>query len=620
MSGPQIAVIVLAELWIITAIIAALLFYLLKSARRNVAELRAALKINKSNVDNYDQIIGRELERTKQRLKNLLQRERLPSEAMLVTRLRANFLSAEKHARTYRENQEAFWKALEEGLKDMIALAKLKIEKTTGSERDAWQQKLEQSEQKVNEMELARGTFSAPLNAVNDARAQAEELEQLRELKIQHVAKIEKLITDIAVLRSANIQAELPAKKNSEVTSSNEMESVADTPTISPGSPPVFIRSMQEVKYAKSAMADTLHQIDTYQANSNRELGRLKEMCMEQRTIIKELRKQLKHGNGESVEQAGLAGQQADKIERLLRDAEMCVMTLEQENANLQSEISTLRAQVDVPDEPALLEEQGNEESDVDMNGEKSLAYYHQQIQQFRDRIQQLDQENRLNQQLRYFFAKAIECQTDKALIELLTLTLSQFGLIGCLQVKTNDRTLTATFGNNVDSKDSNLLNSIVVEAAVTPLAENTIYAFKPVKILMKQNEAFNLHHLTNSQILELTELSARQFDILSSREKQLVDGAGRQKFASAVKKSLNNIKIQFKYQGDESRRVAETMMEDLKIAMSIISLSDAEEQRMIDIIEEAGKRLNILVTNGSLIEKSITGLLSSVDDMAIQS
>jgi hypothetical protein len=620
MSGSQIAVMVLVELWVITAAIAALLFYLLRNSRRNVAELRAALKINKNDVDSYDQIIGRELERTKQRLKNLLQRERLPSEAMLVTRLRANFLSAEKHARTYRENQEAFWKALEEGLKDMIALAKLKVEKTTGSEREAWQQKLEQSEQKVDELELVRGTFSAPLNAVNDARAQAQELEQLRELKIQHVDKIEKLITEIAVLRSASIQAELPVKKISEAAPSNEIDGMASIPTSYPESSPVFIRSVQEVKYAQSAMADTLQQIDTYQANSNREIGRLKEMCMEQRAIIKELRKQLKHGNGESAEQAELASQQADNIERLLRDAEMCVMTLEQENANLQSEICTLRAQANVPDEPTLFEEEGSEESDIDVSGEKSSAYYHKQIQQFRDRIQQQDEVARLNQQLRYFVAKALECQGDKALMELLTLTLSQFGLCGCLQVKTNDRTLAATFGNGVDSKDSNLLNSIVVESAVTALAENTIYASKPVKILIKQTEASKLLHLTSNHILELTELSARQFDILSSKEKQLVGGGERQKFATAVKKSLNNIKIQFKYQGEESKRVADTMMEDLKIAMSLISLSDAEERRMIEIIEEAGKRLNILVTNGSLIEKAISGLLSSVDELAMQS
>lgn len=621
MSGSQIAAAVFAELLIIATVLAVVFYYMLRKAKQNIAELRAALKINKDNVDGYDRVISRELERTKHRIKSLLRSESAPGEALLVTRLRASFLSAELHARTYRENQEAFWKALEEGLKDMISLAQLKVDKTTGSEREAWQRKLEQSERKVAELELGRGTFSAPLMALGEAQAQSEELEQLRELNAQHVDKIEKLINDIAELRSASIHAELPAKGNPD---SKEIDDLIDNPPktqVWPASGPVFIRSVQEVKYAQAAMADTFQQIDTYQSNSTRELGRLKEMCLEQRTVIKDLRKQLKLANSDaSPAQAEQAIKQADNIDRLLRDAEMCVMTLEQENANLHSEISTLRSQANVPDKSIFSDEDVTEESDIDVDGEKSLAYHRKQVQQFRDRIQQQDQVNRVNQQLRYFIAKAMECQTDKALLELLTLTLSQLGLSGCLQLKDTDRTLSATFGHNTDNRDSNLLNSIVVDAAVTPLEENTIYALKPIKILIKQNETSKQNPLSTGDVLEIAEVAARQLNLLASKEKQLIDSGAAHKIASAVKKALNNINIQLKYHGDESKRVAETLTEDLKIATSVISLSDQEEQRLLAIIDQAEKRLDILVTNGSLIEKSISGLLNSVDDMARQS
>lgn len=616
MSGYEIATVILAEFCIVLATIAVVLFYLLRAAKRNINELRAHLKLNKGSVDDYEKIIAKELQRTKLRLKNLLQRDRLPNEAMLVTRLRANFLSAEQHARAYRDNQEAFWKALEEGLKDMIALAKIKVDKTSGDEQAAWQQKLEESEKKIQELEMARGTFSAPRKAMEQARDDSEELVQLRELKVQHLEKIEKLILQVAELRSAHLNAELPSKAASTNIDSEGVEPPLPASSDAPPAQTVFIRSMQEVKYAQSAMADTLQQIDTYQSNNTREIGRLKEMCLQQRTIIKELREQINlRKNGEAENNTEAVVQHTNNIERLLRDAEMCVQTLEQENANLHSEITTLRTQAAIPDEVVTVTDEMDGKSKAATEDEKSTDYYVKQIHQFRERIRELDQLGRLNQQLRTFTVKSLECQTSNALVELLSLTLSQFELTGCLQAKVSGKVMTTAFGNQVENKDNNLLNSIVVERAVTALADNTIYAIKPLKILIKPNNAQKGHQLTSAHILELTELCAMRFDALSAREKLRSDRDSRQQAASSIKKSLNNIKIQFKYQDDESKRVTEALIDDMKIAMSLISLSDEEEKRLLDVLEEARKRLHVLFTSSTVIDKSMAGLLHSLEE-----
>jgi hypothetical protein len=593
------------ELCVVLAVSTGIFYHLLKKARANVNELRAALKMNKNGVERYEDVLAKELQRTKQRLRVLLSRERLPDEAMLVTRLRASFLSAEQYARTYRENQEAFWKALEDGLKDIVALAKLKVEKTAGAEKEAWQQKLDAGEKKINELEMLRGTFSAPLEAVTDARAQAEEIAHLREVNAQHITRIEKLIADIAALRSASIQAELPSQKKE--------ETLPDSSSHSPA--PVFIRSIQEVRYAQAAMGDTLEQIDTYQANSAREIKRLKEMCLEQRSIIKKLREQLKHQGGDaSADQSDTGEQQTDNIERLLRDAEMCVQTLEQENANLQSEITTLRAQVNVPSEPV---DAATDSQLTDNNSEKGIEYFHKQIQQLRGRIREQDEVIHLNQQLRAYVIKAIECRTSQAMLELLIATLNQFQLSGCLQTKENGQSIAATFGSKIDNKDSNLLNSIVVDKAITALVDTTIYAFPPLKMLIKSGDLSRDSLLGIDHIIELAEVSAMQFDMLASNEGQRLNKQERQQFITTMRKSLNNIKIQLKYQEDESKRITTTMAEDIKIALSLSSILDEEEKRVLEVTEEAGKRLQLLFNSGSLIEKSISGIVRSLDRMA---
>jgi hypothetical protein len=583
---------------------------MLRKARHQIEELRAALKLRKGEGADFERLIARELQRTKLRMQSLLSRDKPDDEAIIATRLRANFLMAEQHARDYRENQEEFWRALENSLKDMIALSKLKAAQTTGSEKEAWQKKLANSEQQINELELLRGTYSAPADAMRKAKDHAAELMELRELKEQHVAKIEALVADITQLRAASSKIELP----SELAVDREPR----THEIESAAAPIVIRNVQEVRYVQSAITDTLHQIDTFQSNSTSELKLLKDMCMEQRSLIKKLREQLKLGGADSGSSNAQADPQMDALQRLMRDSEMCVKTLEQEVENLQNEIYTLRDQlkasiaslskmtVDVPS--------GSPDEHVDVR----LEQFREQNQRLRDRLREQEQQNRISQQIRGFIVGSFDCNNVNAAMELLVTAMNQFGVQGNLQVKSAGKTLSAAVGGGIDSKDTNLLNSILVAQDVTAVGDDTILALPPLKLLVKGGSGVKPASINMASIREIAEAFSRQLAMLEQSEQRRDQHAGKSQTLGVIKKSLANIKVQWGYQETEARQVTKSLVEDLSIALSTTELSEAEEKRLLVIIEESAKRLEVLFNSSKVVDKSIAQLLQKIDGSAL--
>jgi len=611
MPSSEIIIIVLVELCVILAAVSAVVTLLLRKARSQLDELRAALKLRKDENADFERLIARELLRTQHRMQTLLSREKPDDEAIIATRLRAKFLTAEKHARSYRENQEEFWLALESALKDMIALSRLKIAKTTGSEREVWQKKLDSSEQQINELELLRGNYSASADAMRKAQDQTRELLDLRELKEQHVAKIELLVQRIAQLRAASSRVEL----SPELGGHDEVLANA----IAPVAAPVVVRNVQEVQYMQSAIADTLHQIESFQTNSSSEVKLLKDMCFEQRALIKKLREKLKLGsaeNGESTSDTDTDAQ-SDSLQRILRDSEMCVQTLEQEIENLQSEIIGLRDQLrDSMDSLAKITVE-SPDSAPDAQLDARIEQFREQNQRLRERIREHEQQIRISQQIRGFIAGSFDCNNANAVIELMANAMNQFGVQGNIQIKSGGKTLSAGVGGGIDSKDANVLNSILLGQAVTAVGDDTILALPPLKLLVKGGSGVKPALINAAAIREIAEAFSRQLAILEQGEQRRDYQSGKSQTFGTIKKSLTNIKVQWGYQETEARQVTKNLVDDLSIALSTTDIGEPEERRLLVIIEESAKRLDVLFNSGKLIDKSIAQLLRKIDEAA---
>lgn len=610
MTQSEIIAIVLVEMCVLLSAGVIVLWLALRKARHQIDELRAALKLRKREGADYERLIARELQRTRLRMQSLLSRDKPDDEAIIATRLRANFLMAEQHARDYRENQEEFWRALENALKDMIALSKLKVAQTTGSEKEAWQKKLASSEQQVDELALLRGSYSAPADAMRKARDQAAELMALRELKEQHVAKIEELVADIARLRSASSHAELSPMFAVEA-SPQPLPAVA-SPT------PVVIRNVQEVQYMRSAIADTLHQIDTFQSSSTSELKLLKDMCLEQRSLIKKLREQLKLGGADNGSANTSTDPQMEALQRLVRDSEMCVRTLEQEVENLQNEICALRDQLTGSMDSLAKMSIEDPCRPADEEANLRLEQFREQNQRLRDRLREQEQQNRISQQIRGFLVSSFECNSVNAMMELLVTAMTQFGVQGNLQVKSAGKTLSAAVGGGIDTKDTNLLNSILVAQAVTAVGDDTILALPPLKLLIKGGAGVRPASINMASIREIADTFSRQFAALEQDDQRRDQQSSKSQTLGVIRKSLANIKVQWGYQETEARQVTKSLVEDLCIALSTTDLGEAEEKRLLVIIEESAKRLEVLFNSSKVVDKSIAQLLQKIDGSAL--
>jgi len=609
MPSSEIIIIVLVELCVILAAVSVIVTLLLRKARNQLDELRASLKLRKDESADFERLIARELQRTQHRMQTLLSRDKPDDEAIIATRLRAKFLTAEKHARGYRENQEEFWRALEGALKDMIALSRLKIAQTTGSEREIWQKKLDSSEQQVNELELLRGNYSASADAMRKAQDQTRELLDLRELKEQHVAKIEQLVQQIAQLRTASSRVELPPAQGSD----DEIPTNAIAPVVAP----VIVRNVQEVQYMQSAIADTLHQIESFQSNSSSEVKLLKDMCLEQRALIKKLREKLKLESAENGESALDTDVQSDSLQRLLRDSEMCVQTLEQEIENLQGEIVALRDQLRGSLDTLAKITMESPESPPDAQSEARIEQFREQNQRLRERIREHEQQHRISQQIRGFIAGSSDCNSANAVIELLASAMNQFGVQGNIQIRSGAKTLSAGVGGGIDSKDANVLNSILLGQAVTAVGDDTILALPPLKLLVKGGSGVRPASINMASIREIAEAFSRQLANLEQGEQRRDQYSGKSQTFGTIKKSLANIKVQWGYQETEARQVTKNLVEDLSIALSTTDIGEPEERRLLVIIEESAKRLDVLFNSGKVIDKSIAQLLQKIDEAA---
>jgi hypothetical protein len=329
------------------------------------------------------------------------------------------------------------------------------------------------------------------------------------------------------------------------------------------------------------------------------------------------LREQLKLGNGETSLNGTQTDPEMEALHRLVRDAEMCVKTLEQEVENLQNEIYSLREQLKLSmDNLAKM----TIEASADTNDEHidvRLEQFREQNQRLRDRLREQEKQNRIGQQLRSFIVESFDCNSANAVMELLVNAMNQFGVHGNIQVKAAGKTLSASVGGGLDSKDANLLNSILVAQAVTAVGDDTILALPPLKLLVKGGAGIRPALINIASVREIAEAFSRQLATLEQSEQRRDQQSGKSQALGVIKKALANIKIQWGYQEAEARQVTKGLVEDLSIALSTTDLSETEEKRLLVIIEESAKRLDVLFNSGKVVDKSIAQLLQKIDDSA---
>jgi hypothetical protein len=202
--------------------------------------------------------------------------------------------------------------------------------------------------------------------------------------------------------------------------------------------------------------------------------------------------------------------------------------------------------------------------------------------------------------------------------MELLVNAMNQFGVQGSIQVKSGGRTISAAVGSGIDSKDANLLNSILVSQAVTAVGDDTILALPPLKLLVKGGAGIKPALINMASVREIAEAFSRQLAVLEQGEQRRDQQSGKSQTFGVLKKSLANIKVQWGYQETEARQVTKSLVEDLSIALSTTDISESEERRLMLIIEESAKRLDILFNSGKVVDKSIAQLLQKIDEAAL--
>jgi len=160
-------------------------------------------------------------------------------------------------------------------------------------------------------------------------------------------------------------------------------------------------------------------------------------------------------------------------------------------------------------------------------------------------------------------------------------------------------------------------LNSILVSQDVTAVGDDTILALPPLKLLVKGGSGVKPASINMAAIREIAEAFVRQLAILDQGEQRRDQQYGKSQTFGVIKKSLANIKVQWGYQEAEARQVTKSLVEDLSIALSTTELGEAEEKRLITIIDESAKRLDVLFNSSKVVDKSITQLLQKIDDAA---
>jgi hypothetical protein len=649
MEPINILIIALGESIAILLIICYLLYVYSKRIRTENKKLRKLLRdqrnkwhISEIRRNESQPTIGgflkKELIRTKKRLAglSLAQTENDPDTACKIklAAVRKKFLEAELQAESYHENQHAFWVTMENALQDLVkALMERANSAEKSEDRENYMALIEQYKNTIADLSQYKDEYGSVTQALSTAKQHIEQLESdimagtLNLKNYPEFQDINQKTTDFEGSGGHKTGLNQDIFSNSEALDN-------------------FIESVQTANLTYHDSFDNhIENLTRFNTVSDNELKRLREICGEQKNIIDTLRQRIeKEAKNPQSETSLIDYKEIKALQAMLKEYDICVITLEQETRNLHSTIESLKLglqekedhikqimlklKVEMEKASALASIVKSQEDNHDTNNnaeinslskkqQQTITEYKNQNRLLQGALDTQQKNNLLYQEMMAFIEKLIGVSSLNDLSRLLLSTLSTQNKNALLLIKTGNEKVTGSNIRNKDEKDINILNCMEVSQKTLALKSDIIVSIPPIRLILK-NVAKN-SVITEKEIVnwtkELTTAAAIKAEMLSKENLINARKVQQKNLTEKLKESIINILVQSKYIKTEAIAIQKKLWDEIDLAVSIVDMTATQKSRFEEIVNEGQSRFDLLFQTSDTTKRSVEALLKELED-----
>lgn len=338
------------------------------------------------------------------------------------------------------------------------------------------------------------------------------------------------------------------------------------------------------------------------------EIEHLRTNNQNQRNIIIDLEKELRSlrkAMNETTDEGEKEnkGKDIQRLERLVKECEHCIETLESEVDLLHQQLEQHGSLVPVEEKPHQNVEKLNQELEV-ISGKLQHT------------IKQHVQTSILNR----FAVDALAGASLEDLSKLIIKAIKDLHITAGFYLYSDLGNAEYYAGNSFTPSEQKIIKQTNISSAIAYLNEGILFSRPGIHLLLRNppdddDEQLQLEHTLSNMI-----------SIMSAQIAHLEANTGLQRqsrrlasWIKEAKQQLNQLDIQYAYQAEESRRIIENFTREIKKSMGLVEMSDTTRMVFDNIISECYQRLHLLLDSGKIIDRTSSQLIKSLDKLAEQ-
>lgn len=333
------------------------------------------------------------------------------------------------------------------------------------------------------------------------------------------------------------------------------------------------------------------------------EIEQLRTNNQNQRNIILDLEKELRglrksmHETTDEVEKEDKS-KDIGRLERLIKECEYCIETLE-------SEVDLLNEQLKQSAQPHTEQIKPQEE----------VEKLNRELENISNKLQHTVKQHSQTSIINRFAVDALSAHTLEELSKLFIKAIKDLNITAGFYLQSQAGNAEYYTGNKFAPSEQKLLRQPGNVAAVAYLNEGILFARPKAHLLLRNppeddDEQLQLEH-TLSNIVSIISGQIIHMDTNNQLQKQ---SRKLDTWVTETKKQLQQLDIQYAYQSEESRRIVNNLSNELKHSMEMLEISNSTRLVFENAIGECNQRLHLLLDSGTMIDKTASKLVESLD------
>ena len=335
------------------------------------------------------------------------------------------------------------------------------------------------------------------------------------------------------------------------------------------------------------------------------EIEQLRTNNQNQRSIIIDLEKELRslrksmHETTDEEEKRDKS-KDIERLERLIKECEYCIETLE-------SEVDLLHEQLKQSVHPDTQQSKPLEE----------VEKLNRELESISSKLQHTIKQHTQTSIINRLAVEALSTETLEDLSKLLIKAIKDLNITAGFYLQSQAGNAEYYTGNKFTPSEQKLLRQPGNVAAVAYLNEGILFARPNAHILLRNPPDDDDEQLQLENTLSnIVSIISGQIDYKEANNQLQKQSRKLDVWVADTKKQLQQLDIQYAYQSEESRRIVNNLSEELKRSMEMLEMPDSTRLVFDNAISECNQRLLVLFDSGKMVDKIASKLMSSLGNL----